>query len=194
MLIDFASISDADFLGLCRKLVDLSKRWVVMTCDWRHAAEAEKAMPKEFIRTGVWIKPNGMPQYTGDRPATGWEAVAILHRQGKKVWNGGGSHAVWTFPKVHGNHPTEKPVALLQEFIRLFSNPGETIFDCYMGSGSTGVAAVKMGRRFIGIERDPRHFETACRRIEDAQRQESLFEPEAPKAEQAPLFSESESA
>ena len=64
------------------------------------------------------------------------------------------------------------------------------ILDPFMGSGSTGVAAVQMGRKFIGIEREPKYFEIACRRIEDAQRQESLFEPEAPKAEQTALFGE----
>lgn len=64
------------------------------------------------------------------------------------------------------------------------------VLDPFMGSGTTGVAALKMGRPFIGIEIEPKHFETACRRIKDAQRQETLFEPEAPKAEQTALFGE----
>ena len=50
-----------------------------------------------------------------------------------------------------------------------------TVLDPYMGSGTTGVAAVQMGRRFIGIEREPKYFETACRRIEDAQRMTDMF-------------------
>ena len=50
-----------------------------------------------------------------------------------------------------------------------------TILDPFMGSGTTGVACMNLGRKFIGIEREPKYFEIACRRIEDAQRQERLF-------------------
>jgi site-specific DNA-methyltransferase (adenine-specific)/modification methylase len=66
----------------------------------------------------------------------------------------------------------------------------ETILDPFMGSGTTGVAAVRLGRKFIGIEREPKYFEVACRRIEDAQRQTTLFEPAQPAAEQTALFGE----
>lgn len=65
-------------------------------------------------------------------------------------------------------HPTEKPVALSQHFIGLHSQPGETILDPFMGSGTTGVAALRTGRRFIGIEIDPGHFAVARERIERA--------------------------
>lgn len=84
-------------------------------------------------------------------------------------------------------HPTQKPLSLMLWCLSLVPD-ADLILDPYMGSGTTGVAAVQMGRRFVGIERDPRYFDIARQRIEDAQRQESLFEPEAPKAEQAALF------
>jgi DNA modification methylase len=71
-------------------------------------------------------------------------------------------------------HPTQKPVALMKWCIGLLGN-SETILDPFMGSGTTGVAAVQMGRKFIGIERDPGYFDIACRRIEQAQRQSDLF-------------------
>ncbi len=67
-------------------------------------------------------------------------------------------------------HPTQKPVSLMKWCIGFASAP-DTILDPFMGSGTTGVAAVQMGRAFIGIEREPKHFDIACRRIEDAQRQ-----------------------
>jgi len=70
------------------------------------------------------------------------------------------------------NHPTEKPVQLMRAFIEWTRG---TVFDPFMGSGTTGVAAVQMGRDFIGIEKDEGHFETACRRIEEAQRSSDLF-------------------
>jgi site-specific DNA-methyltransferase (adenine-specific)/modification methylase len=65
----------------------------------------------------------------------------------------------------------------------------ETIIDPFMGSGTTGVAATRLGRSFTGIEREPKYFEIACKRIEDAQRQVSLFDAPAPaKHEQMGLL------
>jgi site-specific DNA-methyltransferase (adenine-specific) len=55
-------------------------------------------------------------------------------------------------PRVKEGHPTQKPVALLEHIIRTFTNPGDTVLDPFMGSGSTGVACRKLGRNFIGIE------------------------------------------
>lgn len=79
-------------------------------------------------------------------------------------------------------HPTEKPVRLMQELVRKV--PG-IVLDPFMGSGTTLVACQRMGRNGIGIECDPGHFETACRRVEDATRQPDLFvaPAETPKQE-----------
>lgn len=71
-------------------------------------------------------------------------------------------------------HPTQKPLALMKWCIEQAGKP-QTILDPFMGSGTTGVAAVQMGRKFIGIEREPRYFDIACRRIEDAQRVQDMF-------------------
>lgn len=64
-----------------------------------------------------------------------------------------------------GFHPTQKPVALMEYLIRTYTNPGDLVLDNCMGSGTTGVAAVNTGRRFIGIERDPGYFAIASRRV-----------------------------
>lgn len=82
-------------------------------------------------------------------------------------------------------HPTQKPVELMRWCIEMCKNTPRTILDPYMGSGTTGVAAVQMGRQFIGIEREQRYFDLACRRIEAAQKQAALFEPEPVRMEQA---------
>ena len=71
-------------------------------------------------------------------------------------------------------HPTQKPLPLMKWCIG-FLPDAQTILDPFMGSGTTGVAAVQMGRDFIGIEREPKYFDIACKRIEDAQRQKDLF-------------------
>lgn len=78
---------------------------------------------------------------------------------------------VLKFGVEEGLHPTQKPVALMEYLIRTYTNEGEVVLDNCMGSGTTGVACANTGRRFIGIEREPKYFDIACRRIEDAQRQ-----------------------
>jgi site-specific DNA-methyltransferase (adenine-specific) len=173
-LIDFDSISEAQFIEFCGNAVTQAKRWVVMSCAWQHAAELEKqGIP--LVRLGVWTKKNAAPQFTGDRPGVGWEAIAILHREGKKHWNGGGHHAVWACNVEHGGHPTQKPLPLLMDWVTKFTDPGETVLDPFMGSATTGVACLKLGRKFIGIEKRPDYFELAVKRITDAQRQSDLF-------------------
>jgi site-specific DNA-methyltransferase (adenine-specific) len=89
-------------------------------------------------------------------------------------------------------HPTQKPLPLMKWCLE-FLPRAETILDPFMGSGTTGVAAVKLGRRFIGIEREPKYFEIACRRIEAAYAQPDLFvkSPE-PKPEQLSLLGAAE--
>lgn len=89
--------------------------------------------------------------------------------------------------KDGAEHPTQKPVALMLWCIGQSGNP-KTILDPFMGSGTTGVAAVQMGRKFIGIEREPKYFEIACKRIEDAQRQVDMFIEPQKKAEQVSLL------
>jgi len=76
-------------------------------------------------------------------------------------------------------HPTEKPLGLMLWCIEQVG-AAETILDPFMGSGTTGVAAVKLGRRFIGIEIEPKYFDIACRRIEEAIRQPDMFVEPAP--------------
>jgi site-specific DNA-methyltransferase (adenine-specific)/modification methylase len=84
-------------------------------------------------------------------------------------------------------HPTQKPVQLMQWCIG-FLPKIRSIMDPYMGSGTTGVAAIRTGHTFIGIEREPAYFDIACRRIEEAWKQPRLFEEPKPKAEQLSLL------
>jgi site-specific DNA-methyltransferase (adenine-specific) len=111
----------------------------------------------------MWRKINAVPTMADfemawtnlDRPA--------------KCWDG-------NVGRVEHGHPTEKPVALMRWCIEQAKvPPGGTILDPYMGSGSTGVAAVQMRHPLIGIEIEPRYFDIACRRIEEAQRQGDMF-------------------
>jgi len=87
------------------------------------------------------------------------------------------------------SHPTEKPLPLMTWCIKQLPDTAQTILDPFMGSGTTGVACVKMGRKFIGIEREPKYFEIACRRIREAYAQPDFFvaQPE-PKQTQESLL------
>ena len=78
--------------------------------------------------------------------------------------------------KERVEHSTQKPVALMKWCIEMFSSPGDTIFDPFMGSGTTGVAAVRLNRSFIGIEKEPKYFEIAKKRIRDELEKTRLIE------------------
>jgi len=86
---------------------------------------------------------------------------------------------------LHG-HPSEKPLQLMRWTIDTVKAVG-TILDPFMGSGTTGLAAIQMGRKFIGIEREPKYFDIACKRIEQASKQVDMF-VEQPKVIQEVMF------
>ena len=89
--------------------------------------------------------------------------------------------------RVERYHPTQKPLELMQWCLG-FLPDAETILDPFMGSGTTGVACANLGRKFIGIEIEPKYFDIACRRIEEAYRQPRLFDDPKPKAVQGTLL------
>ncbi|MDE3796963.1 site-specific DNA-methyltransferase [Sinorhizobium meliloti] len=153
---------------------------------WRDDIEASGA---KYKRAMVWVKPDAMPQFNGQGPSVGHEMmVSAWYGKGHSSWNGGGRPGNFRHNKNTpggGQHPTQKPLPLMQELVGLFTNPGQTILDPFAGSGTTGVACAKMGRRFIGIELDPKYFDVACERIEKAYAQGDMF-VEAPRKAEKP--------
>jgi len=180
--IDFAAVDDVrpDFVRLA---AEACQGWFIAFCTvegvWKWA-DVINASPMKYKRACVWVKPDSTPQLTGQGPAQGAECfVTAWAGKGHARWNAGGKRGVYTHcvnnPERHGAHPTEKPRKLMAELIADFTSPGEVVCDPFMGSGTTGVAAVQMDRRFIGIELRPDYFDIACHRIEQAQRQGKLF-------------------
>lgn len=159
----FVGISSHEMISLAEQFVKIANRWCIFTCEWKYI----HALPC-LVRMGIWRKPDGAPQFTGDRPGTGWEGVAILHREGKKRWNGGGKHAFWTHPKGENRsgHPTGKPLGLYTQFVADFTDEADTILDPFMGSGTTLRAAKDLGRKAIGIELEEKYAEIAARRLQ----------------------------
>lgn len=88
---------------------------------------------------------------------------------------------------IEREHPCPRPLKAVLHVMKKWTLPGWSVLDPFMGSGTSGVASQQMGRRFIGIEKEPKYFDIACRRIEQAQAQGKLFEPEQPKPEQLSL-------
>jgi site-specific DNA-methyltransferase (adenine-specific) len=154
------------FLGVLGPKVE---RWLIATMEWRHIAALEHDTPEpwEFVRFGVWVKTNPMPQISADRPANGWEGICYLHRKGtKKRWNGGGTHGNWIGPTLqNGLHPTGKPEPFVESLVTRLTDEGDLILDPFAGSGTTGVVAKRLGRRCILIERDEKYCEVAARRL-----------------------------
>lgn len=95
------------------------------------------------------------------------------------IKNNGNREPISVIYFLHGNqnqtHPTQKPVALYEYLVQTYTNPGDTVLDMCMGSGTTGVACIELGRDFVGCELDPEYFQIAERRIEQASRQGQLF-------------------
>lgn len=164
--IDFEPLEDPG--SMARVMLETARRWVLCFCSIEMVGTYAKAAgPDQWIRGGVWVKTDPVPQISGDRPAVFGDALAIMHRKGRKVWNGHGSPAVWIYgiERKDRCHPTQKPLGLMLALVRLFSNPGELIWDPYMGSGTTGIAALRLGRRFVGHEINPEYSAVAAERL-----------------------------
>lgn len=126
-----------------------------------------------FYRTAGTYNPQmsaGRP-YKWSAKRSGSEAGGMARGKDAAIDNRGTRYptSVLRFQQERGLHPTQKPVALMEWLVRTYSNPGETVLDCCMGSGTTGVAAIRAGREFIGIELLRKYFDVAQSRIEAAE-------------------------
>jgi len=150
------------------------------TSDWRGAVAAERALSRigryqlkmRMAGIGVWDR-GGLGMGYALRKTYECFCIAVMPEWKRiktdvpDVWR-----VQWTPGNRENGHSTEKPVSLFKRAIELIG--GDTILDPFMGSGTTGVACVKLGRDFIGIEINPDYFAIAKRRIEEAQMQITL--------------------
>ena len=119
-------------------------------------------------RVGAWEKTNPSPM-NGTRLWVSGLEFCVFARKPKSTFNEHCKKALWQAPSGRSKvHPTQKPVALMERLILASTNPGDTVLDSCMGSGTTGVACANTGRKFIGMEMDVGYFETAQARIEAA--------------------------
>lgn len=205
----FDPLTDEVLLAFIYETKRLTERWTLAFCDlesialWRSAILASGL---EYVRACVWDKVDSAPQFTGDRPAAGAEALVVAHTffeddqeaegiicahpAGRKHWNGGGRrnvfrHAVNGPKRGPKPHPSTKPLPLMAELVQLFSDPGETILDFFMGSGQTLKAAKLLGRKAIGIEKDEAMCEKAALELQQTAMQ---LVPDSTEVETGRLF------
>lgn len=124
----------------------------------------------------VWSRPGGM-NYSPAWFVPTHEWIMVLAREDFRLRSRGvsGLGDVWSMSPEKNEHPAPFPVALPTKAIEA-TEPGNVLDPC-MGSGTTGIAALRAGRPFFGIEKDQRHFDDSCRRIEAAARQSDMFAP-----------------
>lgn len=197
--IDFHPIDEATRVAVGAEIARVAGRWALVFCQiegamvWRSSLEA--GGEHTYRRSCIWTKPDGQPQLSGDRPGMGYETIVVTHRKGRSVWNGGGRLGVFHHNKAdpgvstargeRNPHPTMKPYPLFAELVALFTDPNDLILDPFAGSGTTGVAALRLGRRCILIEKDAKYAALARERMEAEERGSTL---QAARAGQLPLL------
>lgn len=129
-----------------------------------------------YKTTGIWHKTNPMPRNMNLHFVNSTEAwIYFTYKTKTGTFNNGGAMlhdfietSVTPNGERHfGKHPTQKPESLIQHFVEILSNLGDTVLDPFMGSGTTGVVSKRSGRNFIGIELDEQYFNMAKTRIEE---------------------------
>lgn len=127
-----------------------------------------------YKTTGIWHKTNPLPRNRDLHFVNSTEAWAYFIHNGKTgTFNNEGklihdfyeSSVIGVKEKKFGKHPTQKPVKLMEHFVKILSNKNDMVLDPFMGSGSTGVAAMKNERHFYGIELDENYYKLAMKRI-----------------------------
>lgn len=152
--------TDDTIRAVTQECLRVARRWVIVFCALEQLGTYASAAGACWIRAGAWDRNNtGTPQLTADRPAQGAEGVAIMHAPRPKGgelmrWNGKGARGIWrhSVDRTKGRHPAAKPLPLCNELVLSFTDPGDRILDITCGGGSIGVAAVMLGRTYIGID------------------------------------------
>jgi site-specific DNA-methyltransferase (adenine-specific) len=179
----FPPIDGETLARVAAELARVTRRWILVFAAerqielWARALEAGGA---RAIRLGIAARRNPRPQMSGDRPAPAVDFIVIAHAAGERMrWNGGGRPARWASPVARFDpggqlHPTQKPLALMRELVRDFTDHGELVCDPFAGSGTTAVACRELGRRFLGWELQEKFHAAAMRRLDGAREQLQL--------------------
>lgn len=154
--------------ALVKELIRLASESIYIFCGKNQISGLCEAMADAGMTTRllIWEKTNPCPMHGKIMWLSGIESC-VYGRFSKATFNGCCKNTVLRYPLQAGiYHPTQKPIKLMEELLLTSSNTGDTVFDPFMGAGTTGIVAVKHGRKFIGIEREQEYFDISCKRIE----------------------------
>ena len=177
--LNFAAITAEQRAAVAAQIARVTKSRAIVFCQaeavdaWRSAFN-DAGMP--YRRAIPWIKPDAMPSLHGRWPGQSYETIVVAQHKASKPCPVGGKSVSYTCtrdPMLHSRagqsakapHPTTKPLRLMRDIVEDFTLPGDLILDPFAGSGTTGVAARMLGRRFIGWELSPAYHAIACRRL-----------------------------
>jgi site-specific DNA-methyltransferase (adenine-specific) len=164
------------------KLLGMSnRRWLRYEWIWEKSratgflhARRSPLRAHENILVFYESTPRYNPQFTDGKPYRTGRGNQFIRHLGRSVGAAVTENSGYRYPRTvlhvpsEGSpiHPTQKPVALFEYLIRTYTNPGDLVLDTFIGSGTTAIACINSGRRFLGFERDPQFFRAALRRIE----------------------------
>jgi len=176
-----------EWLSRCQRVLKPDGTiWVSGTAHIIHSVGfAMQQLRFKLLNDITWVKPNPPPNlscryFTHATETIIWAAKSekskhyFDYKLMRLMAGGKQMKSVWEFrppgraEKAHGKHPTQKPAALLERIILAGTKPSDLVLDPFMGSGTTGVACVRNGRRFVGIETEPAYMSLAIRRLEES--------------------------
>jgi site-specific DNA-methyltransferase (adenine-specific) len=164
---DTADVINFDLDTFVNECIRVSKGSIYIFCGYTQFS----SIVKNFNTAGLtnrmlaWIKPNPSPM-NGDRMWMSGIEIGVFARKSKAKFNVKCKNTNFHYPKGSSKqHPTEKPIQLMTDFVLASTDPGDIVFDPCMGSGTTGVAAIRHDRKFIGCELFAPYFETSIKRI-----------------------------
>lgn len=172
-----ADSSEFDLDAVLKQLWRVTKGSFYIFCGYGQLSQIEKFFVAKGcpVRIIVWEKNNPSPM-NGDKLWLSGIELAVFSRKPKACFNFNCLNTVLKFPVAEATgHPTPKPVNLFSTLILASSQEGDTVLDPFIGGGTTGVAALKMGRHYIGMEKEKTYYDIATKRIWEQKRQLTLF-------------------
>ena len=152
--------------------VKKTRGWIITFCAKKDIGKYWEILEKEgfiAIDTVAWVKPDPLPLNAKSRFLNAWEAI-VVGKRGGAHWGSNYLHNVLKYQAPKGKnrvHPTQKPLGLIEELIKVTTKEGDIVLDPFIGSGTTAVACKMNNRRFVGFEINPEYYKMAKERLKN---------------------------